>query len=108
MWTITIFSALVSALLYYSSSTETILENLIPIPKNVQPLPDTRYTSRALCFYHDQPHPPNRMPIFSPDRDYIWDGQQWIPNNGGEDRGFLFGVVLVILLVVAYQIFKNI
>lgn len=33
-------------------------------------------------------------PLFSPDKKYIWDGEDWIRNDGGFNSGFFIGLLL--------------
>jgi len=44
-------------------------------------------------------------PLFSPDKKYIWDGEQWIRNDGGFNGGFFLGL-LIGVIILAVVLFK--
>jgi hypothetical protein len=44
-------------------------------------------------------------PLFSPDKKYIWDGEEWIRNDGGFNSGLLIGLLLgaIVLALVLFN-----
>jgi len=61
--------------------------------------------SSLLRNYQDHHRDPyyQRSPLFSPDKKYIWNGENWVRNDGGFGRGLLIG--MIISAVIFYMLF---
>lgn len=75
-------------------------------PASATPIREYREPYREPSRYHDPYYGNQRSPLFSPDKRYIWDGDRWVPNNGGFGGGLLLGIIIAgVLVVLAMKFF---